>query len=274
MDEREHPDRDLTERESRALSRLASTEDPIVTTAEVERTLDMHPKLARDMAATLDEKGHIERMAEGQYLVLPPEDQRTETSTVDEFVIASSLVEPMYVGFWSALDHHGLVDQAPPEVHVVTTRNDPDREILGVTYQLVPLIERKFFGYRSVAVGDEEINVASVEKTLVDCADHPKYCGGIDRLARAMAAAEREGCSWETVVEHLHLVDNGAATKRIVYLADRLGIELPDREDLVANFTTGYSPLDPTRDSEGTYDETYRLQLNADPESFLPESVA
>lgn len=272
MDEIEHSDQDLSERESRALSRLTRKKGAIVTTAEVERTLDMHPKFAREMAATLSEKGHIERIAEGQYLVLPRGVDGPDATDVDEFVIASALVEPMYVGFWTALEYHGLTEEEPPEVYVVTIKNHPEREVLGVTYRLVPLIERKFFGYRSVSVGGEEVNVATVEKTLVDCADHPKNCGGIDRLATAMVTADGDGCSWETVVEHLKRVDNGAATKRIVYLADQLGIDLPGRDDLVEDFTTGYSPLDPTRDAEGKHDYTYRLQLNADPESFLPDA--
>lgn len=273
MDNVENPDQELSERESRAFSRLAGLSDAIVTAPDVENALDMHPKLAREMAVTLADKGRLERVAEGEYLVLSPGESRTETSIEEQFFIASAIVEPMYVGFRTALSYHGLVDRQPSEVHVATTRNDPDREVLGVTYRVVPLIERKFFGYESTTARDHEVNVATVEKALVDCADHVRYCGGIDRLATAMAAAG-DDCSWETVLEYLDRVGNGAATKRIVYLADQLGIELPGYREVVENFTKGYSPLDPTLESEGEYDHTYRLKLNVEPETFLPDSVA
>jgi len=54
--------------------------------------------------------------------------------------------------------------------------------------------------------------------------------------------------------------------KRIVYLADQLGIDLPTRETLLESFTSGYSLLDPTRSEQGRYDSEYRLRINADRE--------
>jgi predicted transcriptional regulator of viral defense system len=114
------------------------------------------------------------------------------------------------------------------------------------------------------------VNISSIEKTLVDCADHPEFCGGIDELAKAMQNAAGTQCSWERVVEYLRRVGNGAATKRIVYLADQLDIDMPEYDGLVEGFTTGYPLLDPTREAKGTRDSTYQLRLNVDPESFLP----
>lgn len=114
------------------------------------------------------------------------------------------------------------------------------------------------------------MNVADLEKTLVDCADHPEYGGGIRELAKAMVAADERSCSWETVGEYLQRLNNGAATKRIVYLADQLGIDLPTREALVETFTSGYSLLDPTRSDQGRYDSTYRLRINLDPDTLGP----
>ena len=78
------------------------------------------------------------------------------------------------------------------------------------------------------------------------------------------------GCAWDTVIECLERLDNGAATKRIVYLADQLGIDLPAREELVASFTSGYSLLDPTRPDTGSTDSTYRLRINVEPAMLEP----
>ena len=65
-------------------------------------------------------------------------------------------------------------------------------------------------------------------------------------IANAMRAADEDGCSWEPVGEYLERLENGAATERIVSLADQLGSDLPTRAALVASFTSGYSLLDPT----------------------------
>jgi len=112
------------------------------------------------------------------------------------------------------------------------------------------------------------VNVADVEKTLVDCADHPDFGGGIREFAQAMVVADDWDCSWATVGECLQRLDNGAATKRIVFLTDELGIDLPTRETLLKSLTSGYSLLDPTRVEQGRYDSEYRLRINVDRERF------
>jgi len=79
-----------------------------------------------------------------------------------------------------------------------------------------------------------------------------------------MRTADERGCDWDTVGEYLERLDNGAATKRIVYLADQLGIDLPARETLLKSFTSGYPLLDPTRSEQGRYDSEYYLRINVD----------
>ncbi|MBP1988094.1 type IV toxin-antitoxin system AbiEi family antitoxin domain-containing protein [Halolamina salifodinae] len=261
----------LSTRESQALSRLASEGQQVITISDIADVLDIPRKSAKDMVYTLKEKGWLERIAHGKYLILPLAAGENAVHTEHEFVIASALVEPMYIGYRSAMNHHGLTEQLSRTVYIVTTERAQEREIHGVTYRPVTVTEQKFFGYQPTAVGSNQVNLSSVEKTLVDCADHPEFCGGIDELAKAMQNAAETRCSWDRVVEYLRRVGNGAATKRIVYLADQLDIDLPEYWDLVGNFTTGYPLLDPTREATGTRDSTYQLRLNVSSESFQPE---
>jgi predicted transcriptional regulator of viral defense system len=176
----------------------------------------------------------------------------------------------MYVGYDSALSHHGLTEQVPRTVYVVTPTRAQSREIHGVPYRVTTVTERKFFGRQPTSIDGTTVSVSDLEKTLVDCADHPEFCGGIRELASAMRTADEQGCSWQTVAEYLERLDNGAATKRIVYLADQLGIDLPTREALVDSFTSGYSLLDPTQPRSGTSDSAYRLLVNVEPASLEP----
>ena len=270
INKKETQRKSLSTRESRALSRLAGENRQVITSGDLADAVDISRKSATDMAAALTEKGWLERIAHGTYLIRPLAAGESGVYTEHEFVIASALVEPMYIGYWSALNHHGLTEQLSRTVYIVTTTRAREREIHGVTYRPVSVTEQKFFGYQPTAVGSNQVNVSNREKTLVDCADHPEFCGGVGELAKALQTAAETRCSWNRVVEYLRRVGNGAATKRIVYLADQLGIELPEYRPLVENFTTGYPLLDPTREATGTHDSTYRLRLNVDPESFLP----
>ena len=263
--------RSLSTRESRALSRLAGENRRIITISDITDVLDVPRKSATDMVSALAAKGWLERLVHGKYLIVPLAAGENAVHTAHEFVIASALVDPMYIGYWSAMNHHGLTEQLSRTVYIVTTERARERTIHGVTYRPVSVSERKFFGYQPTAVGSTQVNISSIEKTLVDCADHPEFCGGIGELSTAMQNAAETGCSWNRVVAYLRRVGNGAATKRIVYLADQLDIDLPEYRDLVENFTTGYPLLDPTREARGTRDSKYRLRLNVAPESFFPD---
>lgn len=249
----------LSQREALALTRLASQGRTIITIDDIQDAIDVSYDEAKKIANNLVHKQWLDRLKSGTYLIVPLVAGETGEYTEHEFVIASHLHDPMYISYWSALNHHGLTEQVPMTVFAATTEQVPDHEIHGVSYTFVTLTDSKFFGYDVVAIDAHRVNVASVEKTLVDCADHLAYCGGITELAKGLAAAD---LNEETLTEHLLRLGNGAAIKRIVYIADLLDVKLAQREKLVDAFTSGYSKLDPTRGDKGQYASEYRLLLN------------
>jgi predicted transcriptional regulator of viral defense system len=260
----------LSARESRLLARLAGAGHQIISVDDIETTLEVPPNTAREIASRLTEKGWLDRLFPGTYLIVPLTAGEEGMYTTHEYLIAAHVAEPMYIGYYSALSHHGLTEQVPRTVYVVTPTRAQSREIHGVPYRVTTVTERKFFGVEPTSIEGTTVQVSDLEKTLVDCADHPEFCGGLRELATAMRTADERGCDWFTVGEYLERLDNGAATKRIVYLADQLGIGLPAREELVAAFTSGYSPLDPTRPDTGSTDSTYRLRINVEPATLEP----
>jgi predicted transcriptional regulator of viral defense system len=260
----------LSTRESRLLSRLAGAGHQIISVNNIETTLDVPPNTAREIASRLTDKGWLDRLFPGTYLIIPLTAGEEAVYTTHEYLIAAHIAEPMYIGYYSALSHHGLTEQVPRTVYVVTPTRAQSREIHDVPYRVTTVIERKFFGFEPTSIEGTTVQVSDLEKTLVDCADHPEFCGGLLELATAMRTADERGCDWDTVGEYLKRLDNGAATKRIVYLADQLGIDISAREELVASFTSGYSPLDPTRPDTGSTDSTYRLRINVEPATLEP----
>jgi predicted transcriptional regulator of viral defense system len=260
----------LSTRESRLLARLAGAGHQIISVDDIGTTLEVPPNTAREIASRLTEKGWLDRLFPGTYLIIPLTAGEEAVYTTHEYLIAAHVAEPMYIGYYSALSHHGLTEQVPRTVYVVTPTRTQSREIHGVPYRVTVVTERKFFGFEPTSIEGTTVQVSDLEKTLVDCADHPKFCGGLRELATAMRTADKRGCDWNTVGEYLERLDNGAATKRIVYLADQIGIDLPNREELVASFTSGYSLLDPTRPEHGSTDSTYRLRVNVEPATLEP----
>ena len=52
------------------------------------------------------------------------------------FLIAVHLVEPYYIGYWSAHNHHGLTEQIPRTTFIATTKPKVPVKIMGNEYYL------------------------------------------------------------------------------------------------------------------------------------------
>lgn len=258
----------LSEREGRALSQLACRNQEIITIEDLSTTLDITYAAAKATASRLTQNGWLTRLKPGLYLIVPLAAGKDSQYTTHEFYIASHLVNPMYISFWSALSHHGFTEQVPRSVYVATTKRRPDRTVHDVTYHLVTQTDRKFFGHEQYAVGGHSVPIATPEKTLADCADQPRHCGGVRELAKGIRNGT-DGYDPATVLDNARKIENGAAIKRLVYLMDHYEVSIPQRETVVDQFTSGASPLDPTRSTESTYAPEYRLYINF-PKSELP----
>jgi predicted transcriptional regulator of viral defense system len=259
----------LGERESRALSRLARQDSEIFTIEELADAQDTTYETAKDTASRLARNGWLARLKPGLYLIVPLAVGEDAEYTAHEFQVASHLADPMYVGFWSALDFHGFTEQVPQSVYVATTKRLADTAVHGVEYHRVTLAEKKFFGFEQYAVSGRRVRISTPEKTLVDCADQPRHCGSVRELAKGVRSGV-EAYDPDVMLEHARRVGNGAAVKRLVYLMDHYDVPVPNRESVVDEFTTGVSQLDPTRSTGGSHSSEYRLELNV-PERDLPE---
>ena len=106
-------------------------------------------------------------------------------SDAHEFEVAMALVNPAAISHWSALHHHGLTEQVPREVFVLTTtassvprvrRSDAKLPQGGypvgdTTYRFVQVRPERFFGTQKVWVGEARVSVTDVERTLLHVRD-------------------------------------------------------------------------------------------------------
>lgn len=261
--------RGLSARESRALARLTSTNSEIFTIDELADALDTTYDSAKTTASRLESNGWLTRLTPGLYLVVPLAAGKHAQYTAHEFHIACHLVDPMYVSYWSALEYHSFTEQVPRSVSVATTKRRPDRTVHDVEYHLVTVADRKFFGFEAYSVAGQTVPIATPAKTLADCADLPRHCGGFRELAKGIRTGS-DGYDPDRLLEYARRIGNGAAIKRLVYLMDHYDVAVPDRETVEDAFTKGTSPLDPARSADGTYDSEYRLYVNVDDEE-LPQ---
>jgi len=230
----------------------------IFTIDEAEEAFDVDRASLRVILSRLEDGGWIERVERGKYMVIPLTARKGEF-TLNEFVIGSELVEPYAVSYWSALNYHGLTEQIPGTVFLQTTSRKKRRElrVFGVRYKIVKIVESKFFGVEKVWIDDVAVNITDEEKTIVDCLDHPEYCGGVIEVAKALRNGAFDG---DRLSEYARRIGNSGVVRRLGYLCGLLGVQV----DLPVIDARNYLYLHPTMPKKGEPDSSWKLVLNVE----------
>jgi predicted transcriptional regulator of viral defense system len=260
----------LSKKESFLLSELARENKPIFTVKEAKKILKEEPYLTLH---SLKEKKWILTLKSGLYAIVPLDIgvKGSESFIVHDFVIASYLVKPYYIGFWSALNYHGLSDQIPKTVFISTTKAKKPLNVLNTEFTFVQLSKNKFIGIEKIEIEGNKINISNINKTVVDCLDHPEHCGGIDEVARSIFFNHEE-LDFEKIRDYALKMRNITIFKRLGYILEK--IELLDKYEKFfrgIKLTKGYSLLDKIGRKKGKHDEKWKLIINLDinPERWM-----
>jgi predicted transcriptional regulator of viral defense system len=226
----------------------------------------------------LERKRWLERVARGLYQFIPLSYGYPERiPPANSFVIGSSLVEPYYFSYYTSNSHYGLTTQMPFTLFIATTKKKPDFEWLGSVFKFVTLSRHKFFGYKKERVLEFEVNVAELEKSLVDSFDKPKYAGGIEQLVRI---------TWQglprvdegKLVEYAVRMNSHSLIQRLGFVIHFLVEEglvepLPSNlnETLFEHVGKAVICLDPKRPRTGIFSKEWRIINNVPKTQLLSE---
>jgi len=233
----------------------------VFTIDEAAKITGINKNTLKVLLSRLEKKGWIERIEKGKYIVIPLGAEKGEY-TLHEFIIGSLLVKPSAIAYWSALNYHGFTEQIPSTVFVQTTarKKKQDLRIFGVRYKIVRIKPEKFFGIEKVWIEEFQVLITDREKTVVDCLDKPRYCGGIIEVAKAF----REELYTEKLREYALRINNSAVVRRLGYLCDYFGVNI----DLPKPKTRNYILLDPTMPREGHVDSKWKVIINVELEGL------
>lgn len=267
---------------------LSDSEASLLTTLaaegrEIFGTRDAHGVLGEDRSTqdTLErlvQKGWLERIEKGKYLIVPLEAGPDRTWTEDALVIAGHLVAPAMIAYWSALNYWNLTEQVPRITYVQTTSRKENRrpEVLGMRFRVVRVKEQRFFGGHGYPAGGSTVTVTDREKTIIDCLDRPDLSGGVPEVSKALEEGS-PGFDWDRITEYLERFESGAVVKRLGYLVEALELPDPPGPCTVDRWldlrTGGISKLDPSNPREPHRIATrWRLHVNLPEERPLHSS--
>jgi predicted transcriptional regulator of viral defense system len=205
------------------------------------------------------------RIKDGLYHVIPYE--RDSNSYFPNWhLTAQAMVKPKqyYIGFYSALDLHGLITQ-PSRIEqiVLLERMLPKRQKVGeVTFDFISFNENHFFGFKNQWIDDfHKVSFSDLEKTLIDCLFIPRYAGGITEISKSLFKS-RQQISTEKLYTYLEQFKVQTVNKRLGFLLQHLDLFTDFRKELAKTIKDGYSPLEPSLPKNGRYHSTWKILDN------------
>lgn len=215
--------------------------------------------------------GWLVRLRKGLYAIAS---SVPGVSPAHEFEIAMALVDPAAISHWSALHHHGLTDQVPRDVFVLTTtgtsvprargaaggRDRRGYPVGGTVYRFVQVKPARYFGTRKIWVGEARVTMTDPERTLLDGLSRPGYCGDFQEVLHAFAL-HAGSMDTDKIIGYARRLD-AATAKRLGWVLEQRGVAASVLEPLLALPIKGYRKLDPTGPDRGSCNRRWMIREN------------
>ena len=219
--------RTLSKREAEVVLDLEWRNEKTVTLAALREALGGSETYARKFAHGLVKKGWLERLRPGLFLLVPADRGREGVADTNPLVAGAALVVPYFYSFGTACTHHGLTEQAFDEVYLACQEQRRHETIRDKRYVFIHVPTERFFGFSDTAVLGHPVQMATVERALLDAIDRPRHAGGIGEVSRIAARAAGK-VSWDGLLELVRRWGSSALVQRLGYFLDLHAVELPD----------------------------------------------
>ncbi|MFC2138276.1 transcriptional regulator [Bacteroidota bacterium] len=265
--------KNISYRSSQLLNSLIDQKKEFFTLADALNVLqDKNNSTVRKLLSDMTKRGLIMRIKEGLYHRIPYE-QKTDQYFPNWHLTAEAVVKPKeyYIGFYSALDIHGLITQPSMVEQVVTHKQVKPKiqQIKNVRFDFIKLSKNRFFGYKKQWMDNyHKVNYSDLEKTFLDCLYKPDYAGGITEITKAIYKSKEK---LQPVKFHGYLEKFNTQTvyKRLGFVIEQLGL-FPELQNFIARkITSSYAPLDPSLPKYGNHFSKWSIIDNIDFKTVL-----
>lgn len=244
----------MSKQEFAALEAVGRSSLIVFRIADLRRLTGMRITRCYQLISRMKRKGLISEVEGGKYVTAVP-------SRADLLSIASHIVSPSYISFWTTLSFYGFTEQLPRTIFVATVKRKRAIVYEGAQIKFVTLSPSRFFGYTKV---DGGAIVADKEKSLIDSLLLPRYAGGMVEFAKCLSNAWK-GIDVKKLINYALRMSNKSLVRRLGYAIEVLNLPVEDTllQLLRENIGMGYSLLDPLGPKKGSYDERWMLRVNS-----------
>ncbi len=211
------------------------------------------------------------RIKDGLYYIIPFEEE-PENFMPDWHKLVNYLVqgEKHYIGYYSALQIHGLITQPSLKEQIVVPRQIKPSSlyIKDINFQFIYHNEKHFFGFKKTWIDNyHKVFCSDFEKTIIDCLFKPGYAGGIPEIGKAIFQL-KEKLDFEKLYEYVTRFNSQAVIKRLGFLLELLEIGNPIIGKLQKIKSSSYTLLDTELPNNGKYWSQWNIQINIEPDTI------
>lgn len=259
-------------RSTTVLAKLAEEDVHFFTVDDLQRVLSVDRGRAQLVAQRLADAGFARRLQRGLYALLDPSAWLDPKAgfVMGRYGAAAALApKPYYLGYYSAMDLHGMLGHPLLAVVVATKVQKRAVTIPPLRFRFIKVSDRRFFGFEQRSVeGTSRVNVADLERTFIDCVDRFDLCGGVAEVAAGFGRSGRS-LNQDRLVQYLERLSEPSLVKRLGYLLEQVDVaptRLLRQLEEMSRRSSRFVPLDPhaALAQEADRDRRWRLVLNAE----------
>lgn len=225
-----------------------------ITNVQAAKIMALAQTDASKLLARWCKKGWLSRVAQGLYVPVPLEAERTDLPLDDPWLIAVSLYSPCYIGGWSAAEHWDLTEQIFRTTVVMTTTRPRKRKptFKGAAFWASTVAPGKMFGLKTVWRGSVKVSVSDPTRTMLDMLSNPQLGGGIrsvQDMFKNYLGSDSKNLS--QLLEYAVRLGNGSVFKRLGFLLEGNAVqEVEAIEQCRLHLTMGNARIDPQMPAE------------------------
>lgn len=241
----------------------------------VTAKLAVSPEHAKQIVHKLFVKGAVERVARGQYAVVPPEVlfNRRHRGVDPRFFLHDLMQRAgldclYYVAYQSAAQFYDAVHQMPFVLQIVLARRHRPIRSGGMEVRFVYAHAERIFGIVESRYQGVPLRVSDRERTALDLVDRPALGGGIEEVTRTLRRL-LEGADRERLAQYAVRLGNHSTAQRLGHILETIDSAASEKALGVLAQCRGrlVIPLEPGGSPGGEIDRRWRIRVNAELEN-------
>jgi len=254
------------EQEIKLMFALEQEKSQVFTMAQARRMLGTSDASVKNVLKRLKRKRRVMLLQKGVYMFAPLRSGEEGLWTENAFSVVPYLVGTgeYYLGFAAAMNYWGMTEQLPVTAYVALTKQ---KQSLNAVQTKFVFVKKKRLGdFVKVPFAGTQVNISSMEQTILDALAFPKYCAGIESAAKAIWYT-RDKIDWQKLLS-LAKNEKSVVKRRLGYLLELLGLR-KHAKWLERGFT-GFSWLEPAgQKREFEYSKKWGLKINVRKDDLL-----